>query len=286
MQLFREHIHNSTYTGSSADKNVSYTVTNADEYPNYDITISGSPKGTVTQKTATVEIINQPKFVTDTTRPQHGDKLGTDGLNGFEYTVSYSDGTTTKHKYENGDWLTTDGYTEPENGTVFTWTNTNTPVSSDSEIRRDMDNKIKITVPTATNEPFTNKATADKKKVKITANGTYTKVYDGTNTVTLNETTPEITYTVSGVATGDTVTVTATPAFVDENVAKFGDVYQKAINFTNVSIKNEDGTDTDNYEIVADENGVVIAPIMGAITPKTINITAVDCSFINKGFSR
>lgn len=274
---------NSTYTGGSADKNVSYTVTNADEYPNYDITISGSPKGTVTQKTATVEIINQPKFVTDTTRPQHGDKLGTDGLNGFEYTVSYSDGTTTKHKYENGDWLTTDGYTEPENGTVFTWTNTNTPVSSDSEIRRDMDNKIKITVPTATNEPFTNKATADKKKVKITANGTYTKVYDGTNTVTLNETTPEITYTVSGVATGDTVTVTATPAFVDENVAKFGDVYQKAINFTNVSIKNEDGTDTDNYEIVADENGVVIAPIMGAITPKTINITALTVPPSTKG---
>lgn len=274
---------NSTYTGGSADKNVSYTVTNADEYPNYDITISGSPKGTVTQKTATVEIINQPKFVTDTTRPQHGDKLGTDGLNGFEYTVSYSDGTTTKHKYENGDWLTTDGYTEPENGTVFTWTNTNTPVSSDSEIRRDMDNKIKITVPTATNEPFTNKATADKKKVKITANGTYTKVYDGTNTVTLNETTPEITYTVSGVASGDTVTVTATPAFVDENVAKFGDVYQKAINFTNVSIKNEDGTDTDNYEIVADENGVVIAPIMGAITPKTINITALTVPSSTKG---
>lgn len=275
--------HDSTYTGSSADKNVSYTVINEDEYPNYDITIIGSPKGTVTQKTATVEIINQPKFVTDTTRPQHGDKLGTDGLNGFEYTVSYSDGTTTKHKYENGDWLTTDGYTEPENGTVFTWTNTNTPVSSDSEIRRDMDNKIKITVPTATNEPFTNKATADKKKVKITANGTYTKVYDGTNTVTLNETTPEITYTVSGVATGDTVTVTATPAFVDENVAKFGDVYQKAINFTNVSIKNEDGTDTDNYEIVADENGVVIAPIMGAITPKTINITALTVPSSTKG---
>ena len=121
---------------------------------------------------------------------------------------------------------------------------------------------------------MTNKATADKKKVKITANGTYTKVYDGTNTVTLNETTPEITYTVSDVATGDTVTVTATPAFVDENVAKFGDVYQKAINFTNVSI-------SDNYEIEND-----ITPIMGAITPKTINITAVDCSFINKGLSR
>lgn len=262
---------------------VDYT-TNPTELDNYYIEWNGKDtKGTVTQKTATVEIINQPKFVTDTTRPQHGDKLGTDGLNGFEYTVSYSDGTTTKHKYENGDWLTTDGYTEPENGTVFTWTNTNTPVSSDSEIRRDMDNKIKITVPTATNEPFTNKATADKKKVKITANGTYTKVYDGTNTVTLNETTPEITYTVSGVATGDTVTVTATPAFVDENVAKFGDVYQKAINFTNVSIKNEDGTDTDNYEIVADENGVVIAPIMGAITPKTINITALTVPSSTKG---
>lgn len=273
----------STYTGSSADKNVSYTVINEDEYPNYDITIIGSPKGTVTQKTATVEIINQPKFVTDTTRPQHGDKLGTDGLNGFEYTVSYSDGTTTKHKYADGDWLTTGGYTAPEDGTAFTWENTNTAVSSDSEIRKDMDNKIKITVPTATNEPLTNKATADKKKVKITANGTYTKVYDGTNTVTLNETTPEITYTVSGVAMGDTVTVTATPAFVDENVAKFGDVYQKAINFTNVSIKNEDGTDTDNYEIVADENGVVIAPIMGAITPKTINITALTVPSSTKG---
>ena len=273
----------STWTGSSADKNVSYTVTNENDYPNYDITIIGSPKGTVTQKTATVEIINQPQFVTATPRPQHGDKLGTDGLNGFEYTVSYSDGTTTKHKYENGDWLTIDGYTDPEDGTAFIWENTNTAVSSDSEIRRDKDNQIKITVPTATNEPFTNKATADKKKVKITANGTYTKVYDGTNTVTLNETTPEITYTVSGVATGDTVTVTATPAFVDENVAKFGDVYQKAINFTNVSIKNEDGTDTDNYEIVADENGVVIAPIMGAITPKTINITALTVPSSTKG---
>lgn len=273
----------STYTGSSADKNVSYTVTNENDYPNYDITISGSPKGTVTQKTATVEIINQPQFVTATPRPQHGDKLGTDGLNGFEYTVSYSDGTTTKHKYADGDWLTTGGYTAPEDGTAFTWENTNTAVSSDSEIRRDMDNKIKITVPTATNEPLTHKATADKKKVKITANGTYTKVYDGTNTVTLNETTPEITYTVSDVVTGDKLTVTAKPAFADENVAKFGDVYQKAINFTNVSIKNEDGADTDNYEIVADENGVVIAPIMGAITPKTINITALTVPSSTKG---
>lgn len=262
---------------------VDYT-TNPTELDNYYIEWNGKDtKGSVTRKTATVEIINQPNFVTATPRPQHGDKLGANGLDGLEYTVSYSDGSTTKHKHENGAWLTTDGYTEPENGTVFTWTNTNTPVSSDSEIRRDMDNKIKITVPTATNEPFTNKATADKKKVKITANGTYTKVYDGTNTVTLNETTPEITYTVSGVATGDTVTVTATPAFVDENVAKFGDVYQKAINFTNVSIKNEDGTDTDNYEIVADENGVVIAPIMGAITPKTINITALTVPSSTKG---
>lgn len=270
-------------TTAAENVNVSYTVTNENDYPNYDITIIGSPKGTVTQKTATVEIINQPQFVTATPRPQHGDKLGTDGLNGFEYTVSYSDGTTTKHKYENGDWLTTGGYTAPEDGTAFTWENTKTAVRSDSEIRRDKDNQIKITVPTATKDPLTNKATADKKKIKITANGTYTKVYDGTNTVILNETTPEITYTVSGVVTGDTVTVTATPAFVDENVAKFGDVYQKAINFTNVSIKNEDGTDTDNYEIVADENGVVIAPIMGAITPKTINITALTVPSSTKG---
>lgn len=270
-------------TTAAENVNVSYTVTNENDYPNYDITIIGSPKGTVTQKTATVEIINQPQFVTATPRPQHGDKLGTDGLNGFEYTVSYSDGTTTKHKYENGDWLTTGGYTAPEDGTAFTWENTKTAVSSDSEIRRDKDNQIKITVPTATKDPLTNKATADKKKIKITANGTYTKVYDGANTVILNETTPEITYTVSGVVTGDTVTVTATPAFVDENVAKFGDVYQKAINFTNVSIKNEDGTDTDNYEIVADENGVVIAPIMGAITPKTINITALTVPSSTKG---
>lgn len=264
---------NSTYTDGSADKDITYTVTNENDYPNYDITIIGSPKGTVTKKTATVEIINQPKFVTDTTRPQHGDKLGTDGLNGFEYTVSYSDGTTTKHKYADGDWLTTGGYTAPEDGTAFIWKNTDTAVSSDSEIRKDMDNKIKITVPTPANKPLTNKATADKKKVKITANGTYTKVYDGTNTVTLNETTPEITYTVSGVATGDTVTVTATPAFVDENVAKFGDVYQKAINFTNVSI-----SDTENYEIEND-----ITPIMGAITPKTINITALTVPSSTKG---
>lgn len=273
----------STYTDGSADKNVSYTVTNADEYPNYDITISGSPKGTVTQKTATVEINNQPQFVTATPRPQHGDKLGANGLDGLEYTVRYSDGSTTKHKHENGAWLTTGDYTAPEDGTVFTWTNTNEVVSADSEIRRDKDNQIKITVPTATNEPLTDSATAEKKKVTITANGIYTKVYDGTNTVTLNETTPEITYTVSGVVTGDKLTVTAKPAFADENVAKFGDVYQKAINFTNVSIKNEDGTDTDNYEIVADENGVVIAPIMGAITPKTINITALTVPSSTKG---
>lgn len=272
----------STYTNGSADKDITYTVTNKNDYPNYDITISGSPKGTVTQKTATVEIINQPKFVTATPRPQHGDKLGTDGLNGFEYTVSYSDGTTTKHKYADGRWLTTDGYTEPENGTVFTWTNTNTPVSADSKILRGdttkNTNQIEIGVPNATNRPKTTELTADKKKVKITANGTYTKVYDGTNAVTLNETTPEITYTVSGVATGDPVTVTATPAFVDENVAKFGDVYQKAINFTNVSI-----SDTDNYEIEADENENDITPIMGAITPKTINITALTVPSSTKG---
>lgn len=250
---------------------VDYT-TNPTELDNYYIEWNGKDtKGSVTRKTATVEIINQPNFVTATPRPQHGDKLGANGLDGLEYTVSYSDGSTTKHKYENGDWLTTDGYTEPENGTVFTWENTSTAVSSDSEIRRDKDNQIKITVPTPANEPLTNKATADKKKVKITANGTYTKVYDGTNTVTLNETTPEITYTVSDVATGDTVTVTATPAFVDENVAKFGDVYQKAINFTNVSI-------SDNYEIEND-----ITPIMGAITPKTINITELTVPSSTKG---
>ena len=250
---------------------VDYT-TNPTELDNYYIEWNGKDtKGSVTRKTATVEIINQPNFVTATPRPQHGDKLGANGLDGLEYTVSYSDGSTTKHKHENGAWLTTGDYTAPEDGTVFTWENTSTAVSSDSEIRRDKDNQIKITVPTPANEPLTNKATADKKKVKITANGTYTKVYDGTNTVTLNETTPEITYTVSDVATGDTVTVTATPAFVDENVAKFGDVYQKAINFTNVSI-------SDNYEIEND-----ITPIMGAITPKTINITELTVPSSTKG---
>lgn len=275
-----------TYSQTSAEGSATVTYDNAtakvsdenaDYVANYDVSFAiadGSAtisNGTVTQKTATVEIINQPQFVTATPRPQHGDKLGTDGLNGFEYTVSYSDGTTTKHKYADGDWVTTGGYTAPEDGTAFTWENTNTAVSSDSEIRKDMDNKIKITVPTPANEPLTKKATADKKKVKITANGTYTKVYDGTNTVILNETTPEITYTVSGVVTGDTVTVTATPAFVDENVAKFGDVYQKAINFTNVSI-------SDNYEIEND-----ITPIMGAITPKTINITELTVPSSTKG---
>ena len=250
---------------------VDYT-TNPTELDNYYIEWNGKDtKGSVTRKTATVEIINQPNFVTATPRPQHGDKLGANGLDGLEYTVSYSDGSTTKHKHENGAWLTTGDYTAPEDGTVFTWENTSTAVSSDSEIRKDKNNQIKITVPTPANEPLTNKATADKKKVKITANGTYTKVYDGTNTVTLNETTPEITYTVSDVATGDTVTVTATPAFVDENVAKFGDVYQKAINFTNVSI-------SDNYEIEND-----ITPIMGAITPKTINITELTVPSSTKG---
>lgn len=250
---------------------VDYT-TNPTELDNYYIEWNGKDtKGSVTRKTATVEIINQPNFVTATPRPQHGDKLGANGLDGLEYTVSYSDGSTTKHKHENGAWLTTGDYTAPEDGTVFTWENTSTAVSSDSEIRKDKNNQIKITVPTATNKPLTDSARAEKKKVTITANGTYTKVYDGTNTVTLNETTPEITYTVSGVATGDTVTVTATPAFVDGNVAKFGNVYQKAINFTNVSI-------SDNYEIEND-----ITPIMGAITPKTINITELTVPSSTKG---
>lgn len=250
---------------------VDYT-TNPTELDNYYIEWNGKDtKGSVTRKTATVEIINQPNFVTAIPRPQHGDKLGANGLDGLEYTVSYSDGSTTKHKHENGAWLTTGDYTAPEDGTVFTWENTSTAVSSDSEIRKDKNNQIKITVPTATNKPLTDSARAEKKKVTITANGTYTKVYDGTNTVTLNETTPEITYTVSGVATGDTVTVTATPAFVDGNVAKFGNVYQKAINFTNVSI-------SDNYEIEND-----ITPIMGAITPKTINITELTVPSSTKG---
>ena len=40
----------SNYTGGTADKNVTYSVTNEDAYPNYDITVTGSPKGSVTQE--------------------------------------------------------------------------------------------------------------------------------------------------------------------------------------------------------------------------------------------
>ena len=263
--------------------NVDYTTTPT-ELTNYNIVLSGTDtKGTVNKKPVTkIEVTSPTK-----TTWSHGDNLTLDGMT---ITVTYNNDNTDTKKYEHtgGKWYDITGGSNTElpgtpDDVAITWDGTNS--ATDGVIRLDDTNKgltadgnnkttsVKVTSTVKdTNGKYQSASTGDitltKKQLTLTANGTYTKVYDGTNTVTLNETTPEITYTVSGVATGDTVAVTATPAFVDENVAKFGDVYQKAINFTNVSISN-----TDNYEIKADENENNITPIMGAITPKTINIT-------------
>ena len=263
--------------------NVDYTTTPT-ELTNYNIVLKGTDtKGTVNKKPVTkIEVTSPTK-----TTWSHGDNLTLDGMT---ITVTYNNDNTDTKKYEHtgGKWYDITGGSNTElpgtpDDVAITWDGTNS--ATDGVIRLDDTNKgltadgnnkttsVKVTSTVKdTNGKYQSASTGDitltKKQLTLTANGTYTKVYDGTNTVTLNETTPEITYTVSGVATGDTVAVTATPAFVDENVAKFGDVYQKAINFTNVSISN-----TDNYEIKADENENNITPIMGAITPKTINIT-------------
>ena len=263
--------------------NVDYTTTPT-ELTNYNIVLSGTDtKGTVNKKPVTkIEVTSPTK-----TTWSHGDNLTLDGMT---ITVTYNNDNTDTKKYEHtgGKWYDITGGSNTElpgtpDDVAITWDGTNS--ATDGVIRLDDTNQgltadgnnkttsVKVTSTVKdTNGKYQSASTGDitltKKQLTLTANGTYTKVYDGTNTVTLNETTPEITYTVSGVATGDTVAVTATPAFVDENVAKFGDVYQKAINFTNVSISN-----TDNYEIKADENENNITPIMGAITPKTINIT-------------
>ena len=270
-------------TTAEDNVNVTYSVTNKDSYKNYNITVRENPTGTVNKKPVTkIEVTSPTK-----TTWSHGDDLTLDGMT---ITVTYNNDNTDTKKYEHtgGKWYDITGGSNTElpgtpDDVAITWDGTNS--ATDGVIRLDDTNKgltadgnnkttsVKVTsTVNDTNGEHQSASTGDitltKKQLTLTANGTYTKVYDGTNTVTLNETTPEITYTVSGVATGDTVAVTATPAFVDENVAKFGDVYQKAINFTNVSISN-----TDNYEIKADENENNITPIMGAITPKTINIT-------------
>lgn len=279
---------NLTVTGEYAQNsiaqenvNVTYSVTNKDSYKNYNITWNSNVKGTVNKKPITKIEVTNPT----TSTWSHGDILTLDGM---KIKVTYSDGDTKTYTHSGGAWDNT-----PEDVTI-TWGDTSNS-ATDGVIRLDDTNKgltaddnnkttsVKVTSTVKdTNGEYQSASTGDitltKKQLTLTVSGNIEKVYDGTNTVTLNETTPEITYTVSGVATGDTVTVTATPAFVDGNVAKFGDVYQKAINFTNVSISN-----TDNYEIEADENENDITPIMGAITPKTINITALTVPSSTKG---
>ncbi|MGN0149188.1 MAG: S-layer homology domain-containing protein, partial [Clostridia bacterium] len=254
----------------------------ADTLNNYSVTWSpDSMNGTVTEKVVTeVKVITQPKF--STTEPKHGDKVGENGLDDLEYTVTYSDGSTTKHKKENGEWVTTDGYTEPEAGTTFKWNDTTEDVSKDSVIRKDKENTITITVEGEHDK--TSVVTAAAKPVTVKAAGTYTKVYDGTNAVTLNETTPEITYTIEGLVEGDVITVTATPEFADENVAKFGDDYVKAINFTNVTVNGDDDV-LANYEIAKTDDVVTVdkTDLKGAITPKEMKITAITVPSKKKG---
>ncbi len=237
--------------------------------------------GEVKAKTVTrVTIDNQPAFADET--HEHGDKIGEGGLDNLEYTVEYSDGSKTHHKIENGEWVEDDTYTKPEEGTAIKWNGSTEDATEDSVIRRDKDNTITITVEGKSDT--TDVVAADVKPITIKATGLYKKVYDGTNAVTLNETAPEITYVIEGLADGDAVTVKATPAFADENVAKFGDVYQKAISFTNVELVGDEDI-LANYTIAVDDDGKAVADIMGQITPKPINITSITVASKTKGSS-
>ena len=239
--------------------------------------------GEVKAKTVTsVTIDNPPAFATSETAPKHGDKIGEGGLDNLEYTVEYSDGSKTHHKIENGEWVEDDTYTKPEEGTAIKWNGSTEDATEDSVIRRDKDNTIVITVEGKSDT--TDVVAADVKPITIKATGLYKKVYDGTNAVTLNETAPEITYVIEGLADGDAVTVKATPAFADENVAKFGDVYQKAISFTNVELVGDEDI-LANYTIAVDDDGKAVADIMGQITPKPINITSITVASKTKGSS-
>lgn len=255
----------------------------ADTQNNYDVTwLPDSMDGTVTEKVVTnVEVIAQPKF--STTSPKHGDKVGDDGLVGLEYKVTYNNGDVTKHKVgEDGNWITTDGYTAPEDGTTFKWNDTTEDVSKDSVIRKDKANTVTIAVGGKNGKTAT--VTAAARPVTVKAVGTYTKPYDGNNKVTLNETTPEITYVIDGLAAGDDITVTATPEFADENVAKFGDAYVKAINFKDVTVNGDDDV-LANYEFTMTDGAVKVdtTELNSSITPKTMNITAITVPGKTKG---
>lgn len=238
-------------------------------------------QGEVKLKTVTEIVIDhQPKF--STTDPEHGDKIGEDGLDDLEYTVKYSDGTETKHKKENGEWKTDGGYTAPDPDTTFKWNGTTEDVTPDSVIRKDKPNTV--TIAKEGKSVVTSAVTAKAKPVTITAAGTYKKVYDGTSDITISASAPEITYTITGLVNGDAVTVTAKPAFADENVAKFNNDYVKAIVFTDVKLTGDENI-LANYEIAKDENGKEIADITGAITPKTIKITSLPVPAKSKGAS-
>ena len=255
----------------------------ADTQNNYDVTWSpDSMTGTVTEKVVTnVEVIAQPKF--STTSPKHGDKVGEDGLVGLEYKVTYNNGDVTKHKVgDDGNWIATDGYTAPEDGTTFKWNDTTEDVSKDSVIRKDKANTVTIAVGGKNGKTAT--VTAAARPVTVKAVGTYTKPYDGNNKVTLNETTPEITYVIDGLAAGDDITVTATPEFADENVAKFGDAYVKAINFKDVTVNGDDDV-LANYEFTMTDGAVEVdtTELNSSITPKTMNITAITVPGKTKG---
>lgn len=255
----------------------------ADTKNNYNVTWSpDSMTGTVTEKVVTnVDVIAQPKF--STTSPKHGDKVGDDGLVGLEYKVTYNNGDVTKHKVgEDGNWITTDGYTAPEGGTTFKWNDTTEDVSKDSVIRKDKANTVTIAVGGKNGK--TAAVTAVARPVTVKAVGTYTKPYDGNNSVTLNATTPEITYVIDGLAAGDDITVTATPEFADENVAKFGDAYVKAINFKDVTVNGDDDV-LANYEFTMTDGAVEVdtTELNSSITPKTMNITAITVPGKSKG---
>lgn len=250
-----------------------------------------------------IQIKAQPKFVRDANpedptveavKPTHGDKLDSE-WEGFEYWVTYTedgvDVSPSKHKLlPDGTWKTDEGYTVPEDNTVFTWMNNNEAVTGfqnpDTYARADKNNQLKISLTGADGvEPVqTTAVVADPKAVEITAGGEYSRPYDGTATVygtPFTFTVPASELSPEDAAAGTEVTAVTTAVFVassedykDKDVEGTEGAYTKPVKFGTPTIANT------NYVPKQDGEGNYIinkgADFKSAITPKTLNITAIS----------
>ncbi len=271
-----------------------------------------------------IEINEQPKFVkdatdpTDPTKPGYGDKVDNEDLDGFKITVTYDEGgeeSTEVFEFdgETGKWNKLDP-ADPSakeelpglpDDLSFTWDNgpetLTFPPADTSTFEMDpapAPTKNTITVASVsdpTKKYTTTAISADPKAVTITPAGTYTRPYDGTDNVALDDAAPEITYTIADAefidpADKNLIKVVATPYFEDKNVNKVTDgdnvTYPKTIKFKNVSIEPIDDTPAAiaaaaKYTIKPDANGEDIAPINGAMTPKPVAVTIKDKGIVS-----